>query len=223
MPYTRRIVCLAASRKRSAYCFAGKDTASGAWVRPVTTHGEHEVSAAEGTNTIGQLTRVADIIDVDLLRHDPFHFQHENHLIDGSRWRKAGTASYADLLGLVDAPETLWTNGHQSWGYLNNRVPEIAANAQDRSLWLIQPTDLTISVAPKGGMFDDANHRIVTGNFVYGDIEYTMQITDPLVENRMRAGPDRTEALPDGLISVSLAGAYKGYAYKLIAAVIEPF
>jgi len=223
MGYVKGIICLAASRKRNQYCFAGKEVSTGMWVRPVTNHGEHEVSAAEGTVSGGGLAKVGDILDIAFTRHEPFHFQHENYLIQtGDRWRKTGTASYATMESLLDHPGTLWENDGQSWGYENNRVTEAHANAQNCSLWLIRPSDLTVSVDRKGGDYDDAGKRLVKGHFTFEEIEYSLQVTDPIIESRMLIGVNRTETIPNALLCVSLAGAFKGYAYKLIAAIIEP-
>lgn len=224
MTYTKRVICLAASRKKGQHCFAGKDTFSNEWNRPVTNHGEHEVSTAEGTTTEGKLASIGDILDITFLKHDPFHFQHENHLIDSaSRWTNVGRATYAELEALVDEPPSLWDEGSSSWGNQNNRVPEQSANAQNHSLWLIRPTTLSVSVEVKGGSFSDANKRIVKGHFTYAGTEYTMQVTDPIIEARMLSGADRTEAIGEAILCVSLGGAFNGYAYKLIAAVIEPY
>src|SRR5262245_1181489 len=108
-----------------AYCYAGKDRNTGEWIRPVTTHGEHEVSKLHATNTDGTLTAVGDVVEIDFVKHEPFHFQRENYLIDeGARWRKIGEEASDRLLELVDEPASLWGAGSNSWGYANNRVAE---------------------------------------------------------------------------------------------------
>lgn len=224
MPYVGRMLCLAASRKKGAYCFAGKNPQSRAWIRPVTSHGEHEVSALEATNTAGELTKVGDVLDIAYVMHQPFHFQTENHLIvENQRWNKVGEATWAAVQELLDEPPTLWELGSNSWGYGSNRVLEPLANLHNRSLFLIRPSRLSVSIGRKGGDYANANKRLVKAHFRYRGADYTLQVTDPIIEARMLAGADRTEEIPDAALCVSLGGAFHGYAYKLVAAVITPF
>jgi hypothetical protein len=218
---SRTIICLAASRKKGALCYAGKDTRTGDWIRPVSTHGEHEVSPAHAINTDGKLTAVGDVVEIKFVKHDPFHFQHENYLFDEQeRWRKTGEEPTRRLAELVDSPGSLWGVGSSSWGYANNRVPEDEANNQNVSLYLIRVPRVRISVGRKGGDYADANKRLVKASFQYSGIPYTLQITDPVVERRMWAGDDRTESVDNVLLCVSLGGAFHGYAYKLVATII---
>jgi len=222
MAYDITIICLAASRKKGSYCYAGKDVEDSEWVRPVTNHGEHEVSAAEATNDSGKITAVGDIVRIAFEKHDPFHFQHENHLmLPQQRWVKVDEAVPAELVKWLDDPNTLWASGGSSWGYRNNRVSEAVANEYQNSLYLIRPDGLSISVGRKGGDYADANKRLVKAHFRYNGVAYTLQVTDPAIEAAMWAGIDRTIEMPNALLCVSLGGAYLGHAYKLVATVIS--
>ncbi len=84
--YQYKIVCLANSRKPpSGRCIAGKlwDAGkAGVWLRPVSARASHEVSEAERRYPDGHLARLLDIVTVPLIQAKPFHFQHENHVLD---------------------------------------------------------------------------------------------------------------------------------------------
>jgi hypothetical protein len=123
----------------------------------------------------------------------------------------------------VDDDVSLWGTGSSSWGYGNNRVSEAVANGFKHSLALLRPARLRISVGRKGGIYEDADRRLVKAHFGHKGADYTLQVTDPVIEARMRAGADRTEDFSGSAICVSLSGIYRGDAYKLVAGVIEPF
>ena len=83
---TKRIVCLANSRKWSGRCIAGKeiqeDGRVGDWIRPVSDRDSQEVSEEERQYEDGSDPRVLDVIDVPILNAQPKDYQQENWLLD---------------------------------------------------------------------------------------------------------------------------------------------
>src|SRR5258708_6949796 len=126
MTYSKRIVCLANSRKCSGRCIAGKEVLAngyGKWVRPVSIRATGEVSEKERRYTDGRDPSVLDIIEIPLMRPAPLLHQTENHVIDAGRhWRKAGTFPVHNIGHLLDRPATLWSNGDSAHNGLNDRV-----------------------------------------------------------------------------------------------------
>lgn len=94
MAVTKRIVCLANSRKLQGRCVAGVELTGGRareWVRPVGDREHQAVSEHERQYRDGSDPRLLDIIDVPLLEHRPKDYQRENWLLDPKKyWKKAG-------------------------------------------------------------------------------------------------------------------------------------
>jgi hypothetical protein len=172
----------------------------------------------------GGRAKVLDCLQIPFLRPAPGGFQTENHLIHPTqRWRKVGEADWGQIEDALDQHEgPLWFNESASWGFYRNRVAEAALGGLRNSLILIRPNQLRITIGPKGGLFDDANKRLVKARFSHADLNYTLAVTDPVIERRFRGGPDRTEDMTGAVLCVSLGEVYRGHAYKLVAAVIEP-
>ena len=221
---TKRIVCLANSRKRNGRCIAGKelleDGSVGGWVRPVSAREDEEVSGVERQYEDGGEPRVLDVIDVPVLESRPKGYQQENWLLDPSRrWTRVNRTSGSGLAQWADPDETLWINGYSTSEGLNNRIPLAAANSLDDSLRLVRVDDLELSVsAPRADQGDFT--RRMQGRFRFGGATYSLRVTDPICEQRFpRHG---TYRIGGCFIAASLGEPYHGYAYKLIAAVIEP-
>jgi len=224
MAYTRTIICLGASRKHGGYCFAGKDINTGEWIRPVSNRADEEISHAECPPANGIRANLLDVLEIPFLRPIPHGYQAENHLIDPSKkWTKKGEATEEQVeQALDDHHGPLWLNGSSSWGFSNNRVKESALDGLDSSLVLIRPRVLRISIGPKGGLFAGAAKRLVKAHLSYDGTDYVLTVTDPAIEDRFRAGVDRTEDMTGAMVCVSLGETYLGHAYKLAAAIILP-
>ena len=106
MPNTKRLVCLANSRKLHGRCIAGREwngTEAGDWIRPISARDGGEVSEYERQYKDGSDPRVLDIIDVPVLEASPKDYQTENWLLDKRfYWENAGQFSPSDLSALVD-------------------------------------------------------------------------------------------------------------------------
>jgi hypothetical protein len=220
----RKILCLAASRKHAGLCFAGLDVASGEWIRPVSSRPKEEVSFDEARLADGSVAKPLDILRIPILRHVPKFYQSENYLIDPARrWSKAdqGTWQMIDS-ALTTSPDALWTNGDASKGFAFNRVSTDQARGLRRSLSLIRPERLVVSIKRKGGNFGDRDKRVKKGKFRYSGIEYCLSVTDPKIEDMLERGKDREIDMTGAALCVSLGEEYNGHAYKLIAAVLVP-
>ena len=97
MPRTKRIVCLANSRKLSGRAIAGVEwdgERAGGWCRPISDRERGDVSEYERQYDDGSDPKLLDIIDVPVVRHQAEDYQTENWLLDPERYweRQASTA-----------------------------------------------------------------------------------------------------------------------------------
>jgi hypothetical protein len=220
----KRILCLANSRKLSGRCVAGREIVSdqpGPWIRPVSAREHQEVSERERDYDDGSDPIVLDMIDVPLIEARPHHYQQENWLLDPNfYWHKAGRRNWTDLQEFLEPDGPLWINGHSSYNGRNDRVALDQANALDSSLRLIQVAALVVEVSRPGAAFGNPKRR-VQGQFEHEGTQYWLWVTDPVYERRYLALQDGRHQLGEACLTVSLGESHEGYAYKLIAAVIE--
>lgn len=223
--YTKTIVCLANSRKPpSGRCVAGREiigTTFGDWIRPVSERPTQEISLEERRYQDGRDPRLLDVIAIEMKCHQPHRHQRENHLIDAdSYWVKQRTIAWHDLQVAVEDPSgPLWLDGFSSYNGQNDRVPEPSLDGLSRSLYLIRPEQLRLTVASEGGDFGPPRRR-VRARFNLCGHSYRIVVTDPHAESDFLARQDGEYPLADALICVSLGEVYHGYAYKLAAALI---
>ncbi len=220
----KQIICLANSRKMSGRCIAGKevlaDGKSGGWIRPVSDRENQEVSEWERQYQDGSDPRVLDVLHVPLLSHTPKDYQQENWLLDPDfYWEKTGQVTANGLSQYTDPVEVIWVNGHHTYNGRNDRIPLHEALAVDNSLCLIQATSLEIVVSQPGRDFGNTR-RSVQGRFQYRSAEYWLRITDPVWERDYLAKPDGSYSIGRCFLTVSLGEPYRGFVYKLIAAII---
>lgn len=221
---TKRIVCLANSRKLNGRCIAGKElTASGAgaWIRPVSARESEEISEEERRYRDGGDPRLLDIIDVPLVAAQPNGCQQENWVIDAQAyWMKVGRASLENLGVFLDQDDVLWPNGYSTNNGLNDRIPLDLASSSTDSLRLVHLDNLTLRVFAPGDAFGNPKRRVQASFQLHG-VNYTLWVTDPMIERRYLAGPDGEQVLRDAFLTVSIGEPYQDYCYKLVAAVIS--
>ena len=220
-PETKRIICLANSRKYSGWCIAGKeflDGRVGRWLRPVSSEATGELSLADITLHNGSVPKLLDIIQVRLRESRPHTYQTENHLIADERWSWHGTLPPAGVQQLCDAVDRLWINGYHSRTGQNDRMPvELACETISSSLLFIRPEELAIKVEE-----DARGLPRVRARFIYKGERYGLAVTDPIFEERyihMKQG-DYPVAGCQPFLTVSISEPFEGFCYKLIAAVI---
>jgi hypothetical protein len=105
--YSKRIICLANSRKISGRCVAGKEIDGnggfGGWIRPVSLRPAGELSEADRQFQDGTDPKLLDVVDIRMVRHVPHGFQTENHAIDDQiYWSLIRKCTPADLKGALD-------------------------------------------------------------------------------------------------------------------------
>ena len=228
MPPTisKRIICLANSRKLAGRCIAGKelleDGRTGPWVRPVSARETEEVSEYERQYEDGSDPRVLDIIDVPLLIPRPKDYQPENWLLDPEHyWKLVRPVAWEDLGRYVDPVAQLWNNENSTFNGRYDYVPLSNARVQSDSLRLVRVNNLTLSVFAPGETFGNHKRR-VQGRFHLGGVEYWLWVTDPEYERRYLKMADGTYPIGDAFLTVSLGEPYRNDCYKLIAAIIKP-
>jgi len=221
---TKRIVCLANSRKVGGRCVAGREwlgREGGAWIRPVSSRPHEEVSEYERQYENGSDPKVLDVVDVPLIGARPRTYQQENWLLDPQAyWVRGGRLGWQQISGLVDAPAVLWRNGFSTYHGTDDRLPLDQADTLRASLHLLRTDQVTLSVFAPGAAFGDRKRKVY-GRFRHLDTVYRFRVTDPVYERAYLARADGEYELPECYLTVSLGEVWEGFCYKLIAAIIE--
>ncbi len=224
MPVTKRIVCLAMSRKHSGRCVAGREvegSSAGQWIRPVSDRPNEEVSEYERQYEDGRDPRVLDVIEVPLLAPRPKGYQSENWLLDPeSYWKKVGQLEAKYLDDYLAPVGPLWTDGASTFHGMNNQISLDDAETLDSSLALVRVSGIDLKVFVPGAKFGDSKRR-VDASFNHAGVPYRLRITDPEFERRFLAQPNGEYELGPCYLTVSIGEPFKGDVYKLIAAIIE--
>ncbi len=220
----KRILCLANSRKLSGRCIAGREivnTQPGPWIRPVSAREHQEVSWEERHYEDGSDPSVLDVIAVPLVEARPHFFQQENWLLDPNHyWRKVDRMDWTGLQDFVEPEGPLWVNGQHTGRGLNDRISVEEAEHLRSSLRLVRVNGLTIDVSCPGAAFGNPKRRL-QGQFRFQGVLYHLRVTDPVYERRFLPLPDGQHQLGESCLAISLGEPFAGYAYKLIAAIIE--
>ena len=225
MTDSKRIVCLANSRKLSGRCIAGREWSEGRgagnWVRPVSARQGQEVSEYERQYEDGSDPRVLDIVSIPVLEPRPEDWQTENWLLDPELyWRKEGKYSWFDLAELADAAEPLWIDGYCTYNGRHDKIPLDSMASVSGSLRLIHVGKLKLNVFKPGEAFGNSKRR-VQGRFSHAGADYALWVTDPLYERRYLAKLDGVYDVDECYLTINLGEPYQGACYKLIAAIIE--
>jgi hypothetical protein len=152
---TKRIVCLANSRKLNGRCVAGRELKAdgpGSWIRPVSGREHHEVSEHERQYENGADPKVLDVIDVPLQGPAPITYQTENWLLEPNLyWVCAGRLPLEELYRYVEPAGPLWLNGFRTFNGDNDTIPVGQADLLQSSLRLIRVPNVDLRVfAPRG-------------------------------------------------------------------------
>ena len=224
MAITKRIVCLANSRKLNGRCIAGRELVSGspgAWIRPVSEREKQEVSEYERQYEDGSDPKLLDVIDIPFLEHRPGEYQPENWLLDPKvYWSKVDKFSWGELELFLDSEGSLWQNGFHTYNGMNDKIPLEEAQKETSSLKLIHVDKVHLNVFVPGEIFGNSKRR-VQAQFHFSESEYALWVTDPDIERYYLARADGDYELSECYLTVSLGEPYDGYCYKLVAAIIE--
>jgi len=167
----------------------------------------------------GNIPQCMDIITIETQGAADHPYQKENVLVaEKHPWIRQGKLPLDALPNLLDDVNSLWQTGFHSTNGVNDRVPEeTLREANDSSLYLIQPDDFTLVVS------DDLDGRKkVRARFTYRDTLYLLSVTDPGVERTylMKEQGEYPLITKNLYLTVSLGEPFNGYCYKLAAAVI---
>jgi hypothetical protein len=234
----KSVVILANSVKRKpGRCIAGREivrsgdnVSLGPWIRPVSPDGE----ASEGELLPKHcLTKdnvnidVLSIFEIPLARHRADPGQPENwEVVTGKPWKRIGSLKRPSLSKLIEHPPHLWDFGRPGSRSVGVDAPlNVRGNS---SLALILPSDFRAWTMREMHQQRGYERTTIRGTFKYAGRVYELDITDDdfAPEFRARATRTRSEYRPafgdNCALCVSLGAPFKGYHYKLIAAVI-PF
>lgn len=220
MGYSKRIVCLASSRKLSGRCIVGREISGSAvdpWVRPVSSRVNEEISLEERKFEDGSQPTLLDVLEIPMIEPRPHSCQVENHLIDDKYyWSKIDEFPRSSLRGLSENPSTLWINGHDSYNGINDRIPESEADSLASSLVLIEPEQLVICV--ERGL----KKLQVRATFRFRGKRYKLTVTDPDIERSyLKQGEGDYGYEQPAVACVSIGELFEGYRYKLVASIID--
>jgi hypothetical protein len=161
-------------------------------------------------------------MSVPLLDPRPRTFQTENWLLDpDADWKHVGRITWNELAGMTDSPQVLWLNTNSTRRGQNDRVALDDSTRLDCSLYLLHLPALTLHVFAPGADFGNQKRR-VQAIFRYGEVDYELWVTDPVIEVAYLAKPNDSYLLGECFVVVSLGEPYEGFAYKLAATVITP-
>ncbi|GAB2805092.1 dual OB domain-containing protein [Dyella kyungheensis] len=221
---TKKILCLANSKKMAGRCIAGRQIVNGTagpWIRPISDRPTQEVSEYERQYADGTDPRVLDIINVPLVEHQPHACQTENWLLEPHEyWEKVGQASWLEAENFAESPRTLWHNGDHTVHGLNDRVATALADALPQSLHLIRVPAVELRIFAPGAN-RGVPKRKVQAKFAYNGVNYWISVTDPHLERQYLARENGTYPLGESLVCVSLGEPFEGHRYKLAAAIIQ--
>lgn len=214
------IICLANSRKHLHRCIAGMARSySGEyeWIRPIGDRDGHGVSEQEISLASGAQPLPLDIIEIGLRGRTPSGHQQENYALDPDiPWRRVGRCTWEQAIGLPILPDSLWVDGFSTYKGINDRVPVDRSAGLTDSLRLVR-VQLAIRVLRP---YDPNDRFEVWAEFRHARQDYRLKVTDPAVEDEFRARGIGVYPLGDSILTISLSEEWKGYFYKLVAAVM---
>ena len=220
MSYTKKIVCLANSRKYHGRCFAGKEIINGhctQWIRPVSDRDKGEISEKEQKFENENNPQILDIVSIEFIKSKPNKYQTENHLINPQcYWKKTGTAKWGDLEQFKDHPDQLWINGYSSSKGRNDRMPEAEAFQLQESLYLIWLETLKITIIKT---YDESLQARAV--FYFNNQEYNLSITDQKIKSDFLKRGISEYLLNNLYLCVSIGEPFEKFCYKLIASIIK--
>ena len=216
----KRMVCLAKSWRPGGMCIAGREIVNGqigGWVRPVDLNNDDAVRPSVVNYERPDELQLLDVVELDLGDYVPRDHQQENWSIrPNRRIRRVGRFDRDELVAICDNTRDLWRNGSSSSIGHNNRVRYAFAKQYRDSLRLIRVERLRLTVY-------ENEHRDETrlkGTFDHGGETYTMQVKDVEFENECQERDLGTYVAQDRYLTISLAGEFNDYCYKLIAGIM---
>ena len=149
---SKKIVCLATSRKLGGYCVAGREWSDGLigpWIRPVSAKENGELAFEDITLHNGMLPGMLDILRIPVKGPALHPYQGENVFISEKKdWQREGRIPFKEIGSFCDGLGILWLNGYHSMNGLNDRIPEeVVCQERWPSLCLIKPDDFSLIIS----------------------------------------------------------------------------
>ena len=224
MPETKRIVCLANSRKGGARCVAGREIVGngfGGWLRPVGGS-NGAVARLERCYADGREPELGDAIELSLVKPERRRdHQQENWWLDRAKpWERLGRVPWRRLVELPDSDDPLWTNDPKAdttYG-LNNCIFASRMRGISTSLRFIHVEALSLHVVHNR---HNSEHDRLDGQFAFGAHEYRLAVTDSVCEAEYESHAAGEYTLGECLLTISLGEPFGTRCYKLIAGIIE--
>jgi hypothetical protein len=216
------MLVVANSRKMGGRCVAGVSLQTGRFVRPVSPHGDGELSDRECWVT-GRTPRLLDVVSFAHRGPGNDPAQPENVVIAGAPWKLEGTANRGQalklLLEVADSESALLGNRGRAV------LETIAAEGLDASLALIEPKQLRFGHGPQA----EAHPGSPRALFKYGGQAWSLPVTDFYYGPRILRMPEGVYRWADlgldepkrTLLTTSLGTAHEGWHHKLVAAVLR--
>lgn len=199
------LVILANSVKHHQHCVAGKNTANGQWIRPVSNTAGAELSHAQARcrNPYGSFdVRPLQKVIMSFTDHAPLPHQPENYVIDNSDWVQHYRIADHELSRYLDRPNDLWgtTDRIEYRSIVSGQI------VIPQSLYLVMVDDLNLYM-------NQYNRRRAA--FTYSGINYDLAVTDPNFDRITQ----NNQAV-QGILCVSLGGEYQGSSFKIVATIL---
>jgi hypothetical protein len=230
----KRLQVLANSVKKQQHCIAGRELLEndgrlsfGNWVRPVSRHGEGELSWGDCRFPSGSTPKIFDIVTIDLEGHAGSEAQPENRFINPkATWKKI-------LVHPDDLPDLVIDNPRRLWIAPAERADRITAADLKQlncgsSLYLIEVTSFRIHMSWR--TWEGRPQPRCRALFEYRGSHYDFSLTDPVARGKYCSPFPKAEDGPkiahlncgsDCILCVSLGALFNGYHYKIAATVIE--
>ncbi len=236
MAKTKHMLVLANSIKHwPGVCVAGREIRCGEsqytigpWIRPVSSHGEGELSPSECQLSNGRQPRVMDFVEISLANRSSDPLQPENWLIEtATRWRPVnGQYQKPSLNLLIDEPPNLWLQRKERTDRVSS--DHLRGNPPDQSLYLVRVQSLRARFEWKDWDGRYKQHRRAL--FLYNGVEYEFNITHPQFSEKHRSKfpakgqPSNTFSVTSATgfhLCVSLAPEFNRYHYKVVATIFD--
>ncbi|MGP2360287.1 dual OB domain-containing protein [Acinetobacter junii] len=235
------LLTLAKSFKVGGRCIAGKlidfnsDKSSinkiNQWIRPIPDGTNPTASVPNNFCTLqnGDPLKNLDIIEINLIQTSNAQGQPENHFFDSSKvWRKVGKLNAETVFQLVENPHNLWLDPNCS----SDRCTQSFINkGVQQSLYLIQVTDLRITLSKELNEYDNEVKFKTLASFNFGNHKYdNLSITCPAIrkihKNQYPEPGKPPKVLPlrngdDYVLCISLGPLFNNYHYKFVAAIFD--
>lgn len=169
-----KIVLLTKSRKYNNYCIAGVEFHTGKWIRLVSSQADIHcaVPGVDLTYEDGTQAEIFDIIEVELTKAVPQHFQPENYEYDSRCfWKKTGVSSLEKVKILVSQNADSFVFHNSDKRLLGSFVSGLSAS-KNYSLKFIFVTRATLVVEK----YEKLKYKL---SFIYNGVSYNdFSITD---------------------------------------------